>query len=137
MRRILFLLLAAGLFATACSTARRVPATVTPSWVGNTTSDILDRMGDPIRIDADGQGGSILVYESVPDYNDPKYDILDPDANVAVRRYANFYLDREGICYKVDTNRDLPSPPRHDYASGDDSWLDLLLTISLFLVLFI
>ncbi len=137
MKRIVLLLLAAGLFTTACSTARRVPVTATPSWVGSTTSDILDRMGDPTRIDADGQGGSVLVYESTPDYSDPKYDILDPEANVPVRRYANFYLDREGVCYKVDTNRDLPYPPRNDYATGDDSWLDLLLTISVFLVLFI
>ena len=137
MKRILLLLLAAGLLATACSTTRRVSATAFPSWVGSTTSDILERMGDPTRIDADGQDGSILVYESAPDYNDPNYDILAPETDKAVRRYAKFYLNREGVCYKVETNRDLPSPPRHEYAADDGSWLDVLLTISLFLVLFI
>jgi hypothetical protein len=67
-------------------------------------------MGDPDSIDPDGKGGSILVYESTPDYSSPDYDILAPEASASSRRYAHFYLDDEGECYRVDTNRTLPAP---------------------------
>lgn len=90
--------------------------------------EIIDKMGDPSRIDEDGRGGSILVYETTPDYDDPSYDILDPNAATAERLYARFYLDREGDCYQVDANCGVPDAPR-DY--GDWSWLDALLLILL------
>lgn len=112
MRHRFLLLLLAVLTVTACSTVRRVPANpeVSP-WVGCTTMDILKAMGDPDRIDSDGKGGSLLVYESGA-YDDPNYDILDPEASVKGRLFAYFYLDEEGICYRVNTNRDLPAAPR-------------------------
>lgn len=137
MRRTVYLLLAVCAFCTACGTTRRVPANdlSKPTWVGMTTYDILEKMGDPTRIDGDGKGGSILRYESTPSYDDPKYDILDPEASVGTRQYANFYLDDQGVCYRVDTNRDLPGPPRQTYASDDSDWLDILLTVSLFVLL--
>ena len=140
MKNFLYLLLAVGVLCTACGTSRRVPVETAarPSWVGSSTKDILDRMGDPTRIDPDGKGGSILVYESEPDYSDPKYDILDPEAAAGSRQFAHFYLDSEGVCYKVETNRDLLSAPRSTYVSDDDfTWLDTLLTLSLLLFLFL
>ena len=137
-------LLLAVIAVTACGTARQVPASQTPSssWIGCSTSEILEAMGNPNRIDGDGRDGSILVYESAPDYDDPGYDIFDPQASARTRRYAKFYLDREGVCYFVDTNRDLPSAPRADgiesvLVSGLDILFDLaifpLLVIGLFL----
>ena len=105
------LLLAALALLTACGTSRRVSAAGgTEPWVGRETEDILERMGTPDRIDPDGKGGSILVYESAPDYSSPDYDILAPEASASPRRYAHFYLDDEGVCYRVDTNRNLPAP---------------------------
>ena len=114
MKRIILLLAALALL-TACGTSVRVSsADGTPSWEGRTTADILQAMGDPDRIDPDGRGGSILVYESAPDYSSPDYDILAPEASASPRRYAHFYLDEEGRCYRVDTNRNLPAPSRVD-----------------------
>ena len=105
------LLLSALALLMACGTTRRVSASEgTAAWEGRTTSEIMRAMGDPDRIDPDGKGGSILVYESAPDYSSPDYDILDPAASARARRYANFYLSDEGICYRVDTNRNLPAP---------------------------
>ena len=105
------LLLAALALLTACGTSRRVSAAGgTEPWVGRETGDILERMGAPDRIDPDGKGGSILVYESAPDYSSPEYDILAPEASARPRRYAHFYLDDGGECYRVDTNRTLPVP---------------------------
>ena len=128
-------LLLAVIAVTACGTSRQVPEAQTQvsSWVGCTTSEIFEAMGAPNSIDGDGKDGSILVYESSPDYNDPSYDIFDPQASARTRRFAKFYLDREGICYFVDTNRDLPSAPRQDAGySGIISGLDILFDIVLF-----
>ena len=81
------LLLSALALLTACGTSRRVSTTDgTPSWEGRTTAEIMQAMGDPDRIDSDGKGGSILVYESAPDYDSPDYDILDPAASARPRR---------------------------------------------------
>lgn len=125
MKRFLFLLIAATLSFTACSVTRRVASTdgVSP-WVGSNTIDIISAMGNPDRIDTDGRDGSILVYESTPDYDDPSYDILDPDSSTRKRQYAYFYLDDEGDCYKVDSNRDLPSAPRQ--ASTTTTWVEFI-----------
>ena len=139
MKHFLFLFLSA-VVVTACGTARQVSASQTPasSWVGCSTSEILEAMGSPNRIDGDGKDGSILVYESTPDYNDPNYDIFDPQASARTRRYAKFYLDREGVCYYVDANRDLPSAPRGDAVySGLVSGLDILFDIVIFPLLVI
>ena len=84
-------------------------------------------MGDPDRIDSDGKGGSIIVYESAPNYDDPDYDILDPEASKRPRQYARFYLDNEGICYQVDTNRPLPAAPSSSPVRvGYSVWFDWL-----------
>lgn len=125
----LFLLLAVLLAAVSCSTSRRVSQqSPQQSWAGRSALEIIEKMGDPVRIDEDGRGGSVLVYESAPDYDDPDYDILDPDTPTATRKYAHFYLDREGDCYQVDANYAIPSAPRY---VGDWSWLDAIFLILL------
>jgi hypothetical protein len=131
------LLLSALALLMACGTTRRVSASEgTAAWEGRTTSEIMRAMGDPDRIDPDGKGGSILVYESAPDYDSPDYDILDPEASAArTRKYARFYLDDEGVCYKVDTNRSLPAPPRIPYSEPRSSfWIDLFFYLPLIAV---
>ena len=127
------LLLSALALLTACGTSRRVSASEgTAAWEGRTTSEIMRAMGDPDRIDPDGKGGSILVYESAPDYSSPDYDILDPAASARARRYANFYLSDEGICYRVDTNRNLPAlPALYRSPFRAEVWLDILYYLPL------
>ena len=129
------LVLLAVVTVTACGTVRRVSADAAQPWVGCTTQDILSRMGTPDHILGDGKGGSILVYESAPDYTSPDYDILAPEASAAPRRYAHFYLDREGYCYRVDANRSLPAPPRIYLSEPRVSfWIDLLIWTPLLLI---
>ena len=127
MKRVFFLILSAVLVFTACSTARRVSSDPAQPWVGCTTEEIITAMGNPDRIDPDGKGGSIIVYESAPNYDDPNYDILDPEASKRPRQYASFYLDNEGICYQVDTNRPLPAAPSASPVRvGYSVWFDWL-----------
>ena len=136
------LLLLAVFLLTACESfpisRRPDPAS---TWVGRPTSEILEAMGNPVRIDGDGKDGSILVYES-SGYDDPKFDIFDPQASAKALQYAKFYLNKEGLCYHVDTNRELPPAPRGEapdaeISAGLDILFDILLlpllTISIFL----
>ena len=134
MKHILLLLLAA-VAVTACGSARRVSTDPPQSWTGCSTSEILEAMGDPVRIDTDGKGGSILVYESAPDYSSPDYDILAPESSARPRRYTNFYLDGEGRCYRVDTNRNLPSPSSYRPSVSAEFWLDVLYYLPLLTLL--
>ena len=110
MKHFILILAALAMLTACCSTRLVSAADGTQRWSGRTTEDILGTMGDPDRIDPDGEGGSILVYESAPDYDSPDYDILAPESSARTRRYAHFYLDDEGVCYRVDTNRNLPAP---------------------------
>ena len=133
MKRNVLLLLAACLAWTACSTARKVSkASLEDSapWVGYSTYHITEAMGFPNHITDDGKGGSVLVYESAPDYDSPDYDILNPDVSSRKRQYACFYVDEEGVCYQVEANHSLPAPPRLDSLADRRSiWLDLLITL--------
>ena len=135
MKRIVLLLLAACLALTACSTVRKASqASMKDSdpWTGCSTADITLTMGYPNHITEDGKGGSVLVYESAPDYNSPDYDILDPAASSRNRKYACFFVNEEGICYQVETNYDLPAAPQLVYSEDRSTiWIDLLITIPL------
>ena len=135
MKRIVLLLLAACLTLTACSVTRKVSKASTEesdTWVGFSTADITYAMGYPNHITEDGKGGSVLVYESTPDYDSPDFDILDPDASSRKRQYACFYVDEEGTCYRVESNYDLPAAPQLvDSEEPSTVWIDLLITIPL------
>ena len=134
-----FILLFAVVLATSCGVSRRVSATdVNRSWVGHPTLEILQAMGNPDRIDNDGRDGSVLRYESKPNYEDPSYDILDPNAKPGEGGYAYFYVDREGECYWVDATRKLPEPHRGYGVRDDDAgtmlWVDILIYLPLLLI---
>ena len=135
MKRIVLLLLAACLALTACSVTHRVSKASVggpDAWIGRSTAVITHAMGYPNHITEDGKGGSVLVYESAPDYDSPDYDILDPAASSRNRKYACFFVDEEGICYQVETNYDLPAAPQLVYSEDRSSiWIDLLITIPL------
>ena len=136
MKKI-FILLFAVVLVSACGSSRRVSTDMAgrPSWVGYDALTIIKTMGNPDRIDENGRGGSILRYDSTPDYSDPKYDILDPEAAKHAREYAYFYLDEEGVCYSVDTNHSLPAPPsQYSVGSRSSFWLDLLLWTPVILI---
>ena len=134
--RQLFILLLVVVLATSCGVSRRVSKTdVNTSWVGHSTTEILLAMGDPDRIEDDGKGGSIILYEAKPDYEDPSYDILDPNSAPSTGGYAYFYVDRYGDCYWVDATRKLPCPEYDVYTRKEyDLWVDILFYLPLILV---
>ena len=130
------LLLSVVVLATSCSVSRRVSREAQNYWIGRTAVDIMQAMGEPDSIDVDGRGGSVLRYEMKPDYEDPSYDILDPDAKPRENGYAYFYVDPEGECYWVDTDRKLiNSAPLYD--DRENIWVDILYYLPLLLLLFV
>ena len=134
MKRIVLLLLAACLALTACSVTHRVSKASVggpDAWIGRSTAVITHAMGYPNHITEDGKGGSVLVYESAPDYDSPDYDILDPAASSRNRKDACFFVDEVGTCYRVETNYTLPAPRLDDSEGRSTIWFDLLITIPL------
>ena len=134
-----FILLLAVVLATSCGASRRMSRYENLSWVGHPTLEILQTMGNPDSIDKDGKDGSILHYFAKSDYESPSFDILDPDAKPQEGGYADFYVDREGDCYMVDTNMKLPGPPHGDYVYeakdvGGSIWVDILVYLPLLLI---
>ena len=133
MMKKFLLLLSVVVLATSCSVSRRVSREAQNYWIGRTAVDIMQAMGEPDSIDVDGRGGSVLRYEMKPDYEDPSYDILDPDAKPRENGYAYFYVDPEGECYWVDTDRKLlNSAPLYD--DRDNIWVDILFYLPLLLI---
>ena len=137
MKKILIFLFIAVL-AMSCGVSRKVSREANLSWVGRPTLEIIQRMGNPDRIEGDGKDGSILRYEAKPNYEDPSYDILDPNAKPDEGGYAYFYVDREGECYFVDTDRKLPRPDYGYYDDdGDDGssvWVNVVFYLSMLLI---
>ena len=132
------LLLSVVVLATSCSISRRVARETQNHWIGRSAVEIMQLMGDPDSIDTDGKDGSILRYEMKPDYEDPSYDILDPDAKPRENGYAYFYVDPEGECYWVDTDRRLLNPNQGPlYDDRDNIWVDILYYLPLLLLLFV
>ena len=132
------ILLSVVVLATSCSVSRRVSLEAQNYWIGRSAVDIMQAMGDPDSIDVDGKDGSILRYEMKPDYEDPSYDILDPDAKPRGSGYAYFYVDPEGECYWVDTDRRLLNPDQGPlYDDRDNIWVDILYYLPLLLLLFV
>ena len=132
------LLLSVVVLATSCSISRRVARETQNHWIGRSAVEIMQLMGDPDSIDTDGKDGSILRYEMKPDYEDPSYDILDPDAKPRENGYAYFYVDPEGECYWVDTDRRLLNPNQGPlYDDRDNIWVDILYYLPLLLLIFV
>ena len=137
MKKILIFLFVA-VVATSCGVSRKVSRDANLSWVGRSTLEIIQKMGNPDRIEGDGKDGSILRYEAKPNYEDPSYDILDPNAKPDEGGYAYFYVDREGDCYFVDTDRKLPRPDYGYYDDEDDDgssvWVNVVFYLSMLLI---
>ena len=76
---------------TSCGTTKYVPTEedeLTQIWAGKEYQDLVQSYGEPDHIEMDGNDGSILVYD--------------------LEREMYFFLNPEGYCYLVSTNRSVP-----------------------------
>lgn len=77
---------------------------------GKSYSTIVNVWGAPDRVESDGQGGKVLVYENFTHstngsiYNNGS-NTSDLRANTLdTRHYVEFYISPDDSCYKVRTN---------------------------------
>jgi len=123
MRRIVDFCIVATVLAamTSCGTAKRIEQLpteeeeMTQRWAGKEYSDIVQSYGAPDRIVPDGKDGSILVYEDVSTVMETEKSLVFDDYTTTVKKekqYTHFFLNPEGFCYLVKTNRHIPDTAR-------------------------
>lgn len=77
------------------------------TYRGQTHSKIVMDFGAPDREVSDGADGIILVYEDISTSSHVlSTGYVDQDVNVS---YIQFFIDNQGVCYNVKTNRLSPS----------------------------
>ena len=86
-------------------------------WKGRSHSDIVKRFGAPDRVESDGSGGQILIYEKVSTTAttdvDTHFGMFDPDYTTKVqtnKSYIHFFVGPDNICYHIKSNRTIFDP---------------------------
>ena len=117
MKQVLFLL-GTLLLCTSCFTTYQASkqSDYTNEFVGKTHNYIVSSWGAPTRQTSDGNGGTILIYEQTTaestsvarnGYYNPYNGTYTytPGVNTSYNTsYAQFYIDPNGKCYRVNTN---------------------------------
>jgi len=104
-KNILFLLLCVFCL-TSCGALRQsIPSEdqYNLEWVGRTYSQVVAYYGAPDRVESDGNNGNILVYENVQ-LNSTTDSVTQNITTSTIKKYKQFFVDEEGICYRVKTN---------------------------------
>lgn len=120
MKKVIFLLISVASFLLAsCSvTYESLEPYANKMWQGKTHAEIIQTYGAPTREVSDGMGGVILCYEQsravVNTTTDTPYGGLygfyyHMAANTRTETtietdFANFFIGKDKICYKVETN---------------------------------
>ena len=112
MKRILkAILLTAVLVLTSCTTTRytSIESDIRQNAVGKTHGFIVGQLGAPDRETSNGNGGRILIYETLTQNTIATqtgnifYSV--PSATTTTHTdYAQFYIDSYGYCYDVKSN---------------------------------
>lgn len=116
--RILYLF-AALVALSSCSVLKTYPVEqkYNEEWKGRSHSDIVKRFGAPDRVESDGSGGQILIYEKVSTTAttdvDTHFGMFDPDYTTKVQTnkfYTHFFVGPDNICYHIKSNRTIFDP---------------------------
>ena len=116
--RILYLF-AALVALSSCSVLKTYPVEqkYNEEWKGRSHSDIVKRFGAPDRVESDGSGGQILIYEKVSTTAttdvDTHFGMFDPDYTTKVQTnkfYTHFFVGPDNICYNIKSNRTIFDP---------------------------
>ena len=124
-----------------CGTAKKLEQLpteeeeLTQRWAGKEYSDIVQSYGAPDRVAPDGKDGSIIVYENFATTIDTEKGLVFDDYTTTVKKeklYMHFFLDPEGYCYLVKTNRFIPDTARGRLMqkAGTRFWLTTLGTMA-------
>lgn len=100
------------------------------AYVGKTYSNIVTTFGAPDRVESDGQGGKILVFEkintTISTDVDTHFGMFDPDYTTTQstsKSYRHFFMDEDGVCYLVKTNQMLPGGKYDKRDKSQTKWI--------------
>lgn len=123
MRCLRYLLIVTAIIALAgCSSYNNLSRTYVSgteyynsTYRGCTHGQIVKEYGAPDREVSDGEDGYILVYET---YHTSSHIDDMGFVNHSVRKsYIQFFMDRNGVCYNVKTNKMSPSEAKGAFAA--------------------
>ena len=112
MKRLVYLLISL-LAISSCGVLRNYPLEqeYNEIWKGKTYNEIVMSFGAPDRVESDGNGGKILVYEEFDTTTttdvDTHFGNFDPDYTTKVRTsktYTHFFISSDNSCYHVKSN---------------------------------
>lgn len=143
MRRIVVFCIVATVLAamTSCGTAKKLEQLptqeeeLTQRWAGKEYSDIVQSFGAPDRIAPDGKDGSIIIYENVSTTYETDKSLVFDDYTTTVKnekKFIHFFLNPEGSCYLVKTNRHFSDTARGQLEEKASTrfWLTTLGTMA-------
>ena len=114
MRSRILCLLAAVVAFSSCSILKvsSVEQEYNEVWKDRTYTEIVMEFGAPDRVESDGNGGNILIYEKVSTTAttdvDTHFGNFDPDYTTKVqthKSYVHFYVGPDHMCYLVKSNK--------------------------------
>lgn len=112
MKRFLYLLISL-IALSSCGVLKNYPLEqeYNEVWKGKTYNEIVMSFGAPDRVESDGNGGKILVYEEFDTTTttdvDTHFGNFDPDYTTKVRTsktYTHFFISSDNSCYHVKSN---------------------------------
>jgi len=123
MHCLRYLLIFASVFAlTGCSSYNNLSRTYvsgndyyTSTYRGHTHGQIVKEYGAPDREVSDGEDGYILVYETY--HTSSHVDSMGYVDHSVRKSYIQFFMDRNGVCYNVKTNKLAPGQAEEAFAA--------------------
>ena len=123
MRCLRVLLVSAVIFALAgCSSYHNLSRTYVSgsdyynsAYRGHTHGQIVKEYGAPDRQVSDGEGGYILVYETY--HTSSHVDNMGFVDHSVRKSYIQFFMDKNGVCYNVKTNKLAPGQAEEAFAA--------------------
>ena len=85
------------------------------AYRGHTHGQIVKEYGAPDREVSDGEDGYILVYETY--HTSSHVDSMGYIDRTVRKSYIQFFMDRNGVCYYVNTNKLAPGEAEEAFAA--------------------
>ena len=85
-------------------------------YIGKSHKQLISDLGAPNRETSDGDGGTIIIYETISEHHNLNFDANTNIEGIAYTRgdiigttnssvsFLHLYIDSEGVCYNVATN---------------------------------
>ena len=122
MKKFLAIILIATTLLSSCATQSKVHYIscydeYCQRYIGKSHKQLISDLGAPNRETSDGDGGTIIIYETITEHHKLNFNantyLYAPAASTngniqgttsSSISFLHLYIDSEGVCYNVDTN---------------------------------